>query len=30
VSCGNNLEGFTCREPRGQSGNLQQHKAAIK
>jgi hypothetical protein len=30
VSCGNNLEGFTCHEPRGQCGNFQQHEAAIK
>jgi hypothetical protein len=30
VSRGNNLEGFTGREPRGQSGNLQQHEAANK
>jgi hypothetical protein len=30
VICGNNLKGFTCRAPRGQSGNLQQHEAANK
>jgi hypothetical protein len=30
VICGNNIKGFTCRAPRGQSGNLQQHEAANK